>query len=102
MNIRLHPHAKDRLTERGATENEGLIAVREGERYGTVYGIDRLDANEQLQSEAGGIWSRSAKSVFRRKKNRWLCMRSRVNTKPIETFPRRGAEMNKDLNGLAG
>ncbi|MDK2857969.1 MAG: hypothetical protein PWQ29_1103 [Verrucomicrobiota bacterium] len=54
MNIRLHPHAKDRLTERGATENEGLIAVREGERYGTVYGIDRLDANEQLQSEAGG------------------------------------------------
>ena len=38
MNIRLHPHAKDRLAERGATEAEVVAAVREGERFPAKYG----------------------------------------------------------------
>ena len=38
MNIRLHSHAKDRLAERGAIEEEALVAVREGERFPAKYG----------------------------------------------------------------
>ena len=30
MKIRLHPHAKDRAAERGATEAEVIATVREG------------------------------------------------------------------------
>ena len=33
MIVRLHPHAHDRLAERGATEEEVIRAVQEGERF---------------------------------------------------------------------
>lgn len=33
MNIRLHPHALARLKERGATEEEVVATVQEGERF---------------------------------------------------------------------
>ena len=33
MNVRLHPHAKKRMTERGVTMEEVIVAVREGERF---------------------------------------------------------------------
>jgi len=33
VNIRIHPHAADRLIERGATEGEVTGAVEHGERF---------------------------------------------------------------------
>jgi hypothetical protein len=33
MNIRLHPHARERLVERGTTEHEAVTAVESGERF---------------------------------------------------------------------
>ena len=33
MTVRLHPHAKKRLTERGATEAEVIATVEAGERF---------------------------------------------------------------------
>jgi hypothetical protein len=33
MNVRLHPHAKARLAERGATEDEVVTTVERGERF---------------------------------------------------------------------
>jgi hypothetical protein len=33
MTIRLHPHAQERLSERGATEAEVLATVEAGERF---------------------------------------------------------------------
>ena len=38
MNIRLHPHALDRLEERGATEEEVIATVEAGETFSAKYG----------------------------------------------------------------
>jgi len=38
MEIALHPHARVRLVERGATEAEVIETVREGERFPAKYG----------------------------------------------------------------
>jgi hypothetical protein len=38
MNVALHPHAKMRLAERGATEAEVIETVREGQRFSAKYG----------------------------------------------------------------
>lgn len=36
--VRLHPHAKDRLLERGATEGEVVATVEGGETFPAKYG----------------------------------------------------------------
>jgi hypothetical protein len=38
MNVRLHPHARQRLIERGATEPEVIAAVESGERFPAKFG----------------------------------------------------------------
>lgn len=38
MNVRLHPHACERMAERGATEAEVVATVTEGERFPAKYG----------------------------------------------------------------
>lgn len=36
--MRLHPHAVQRLAERGTTEEEVVVTVREGERFPAKFG----------------------------------------------------------------
>ena len=38
MTVRLHPHARERLAERGATEGEVVATVEQGERFSGKYG----------------------------------------------------------------
>ena len=38
MRIQFHPHAKDRMVERGATEAEVAATVEHGERFPAKYG----------------------------------------------------------------
>ncbi len=38
MQVRLHPHAQDRLQERGALEEEVVLTVKRGERFAAKYG----------------------------------------------------------------
>ena len=38
MTVRLHPHARERLAERGATEGEVIATVDHGERFAAKYG----------------------------------------------------------------
>jgi len=38
MTVRLHPHARDRLPERGADENEVVLTVEQGERFPAKHG----------------------------------------------------------------
>ncbi|MCI0631611.1 MAG: DUF4258 domain-containing protein [Phycisphaerales bacterium] len=38
MNVRLHPHARERLQERGATEPEVIATVQHGERIPAKFG----------------------------------------------------------------
>ena len=38
MSVRLHPHAKERLSERGATEEEITTAIETGETFMAKFG----------------------------------------------------------------
>jgi hypothetical protein len=38
MSVRLHPHARQRLSERGATETEVIATVEQGERFSAKFG----------------------------------------------------------------
>ncbi len=38
MNVRLHTHAKARVVERGATEDEVIAAVEHGEQFPAKFG----------------------------------------------------------------
>jgi hypothetical protein len=38
MRVRLHPHARERLVERGATEAEVIATVEAGERFQAKFG----------------------------------------------------------------
>ncbi|MGH9431215.1 MAG: DUF4258 domain-containing protein [Terriglobia bacterium] len=52
MNIRFHPHALERLAERGATEEEARAAVRDGERFPAKFGRTGFRRNFVF----GGEW----------------------------------------------
>lgn len=66
MNVRLHPHALARLAERGATQEEVVATVREGERFSAKFGrtgfrrnfiyngewLGRRFANKQVEAYA--------------------------------------------------
>lgn len=38
MEVRFHPHAKERLLERGATEEEVRVAIQGGEKFPAKFG----------------------------------------------------------------
>lgn len=38
MTVRLHPHARERMIERGATEDEIRAAVEDGEQFPAKFG----------------------------------------------------------------
>ena len=50
--VALHPHAKSRLIERGATEAEVIETVREGERFPAKYGRTGFRRNFPFN----GVW----------------------------------------------
>lgn len=54
MNIRFHPHAKERMAERGATEVEVAAAVREGERFPAKFGRTGFRRNFAFDGEWHG------------------------------------------------
>ncbi|MGO9272744.1 MAG: DUF4258 domain-containing protein [Terriglobia bacterium] len=49
--VRLHPHAVQRLQERGATEEEVVATVREGERFPAKMGRTGFRRNFPFGSE---------------------------------------------------
>lgn len=50
--VRLHPHARVRLTERGATEDEVTATVKHGESFPAKYGRTGFRRNFPF----GGTW----------------------------------------------
>jgi len=54
MTIRLHSHAKDRLEERGATENEVVVTVESGECFPAKFGRTGFRRNFPFDGE----WNR--------------------------------------------
>lgn len=54
MIVRLHPHARDRLAERGATEVEVISAVQDGERFPARFGRSGFRRNFPFSGEWRG------------------------------------------------
>jgi hypothetical protein len=52
MKVSLHPHAQARLSERGATEEEVVAAVQQGERFPAKFGRTGFRRNFPLD----GTW----------------------------------------------
>ena len=54
MSVRLHPHAVERLVERGATETEVIATVEGGETYPAKFGRTGFRRNFSFQDEWRG------------------------------------------------
>ena len=63
--VRFHPHALQRMTERGATEHEIILTIESGEQFPAKFGRTGFRRNFALQGE-------------------WL--RPKYTAKQIETF----------------
>lgn len=50
--MRVHPHARDRMRERGAREEEVEAAIRDGERFPAKFGRQGFRRNFSF----GGSW----------------------------------------------
>ncbi len=51
MGVKLHPHAIERLTERGATEAEVIATVETGETFPAKFGRTGFRRNEEGYDE---------------------------------------------------
>jgi len=54
MKVRLHPHASERLAERGASEAEVIASVQEGERFVAKFGRTGFRRNFAFNAEWHG------------------------------------------------
>ena len=52
--VRLHPHARERMQERGATEEEIQATVAQGEQFPTRFGRTGFRRNFQFDQEWRG------------------------------------------------
>ena len=50
--MRLHPHARERMLERGASEDEVAATIDEGERFAAKFGREGFRRNFRFD----GIW----------------------------------------------
>jgi len=51
VKIRLHPHARDRLQERGTTEKEVIATIERGERFAAKHGRTGFRCNFSFDGE---------------------------------------------------
>jgi hypothetical protein len=54
MRVRFHPHARERLAERGATEEEVIRAVEAGERFEAQFGRTGFRRNLPFEEQWRG------------------------------------------------
>ncbi len=74
MKIELHDHARERLAERGAGEDEVLATVEKGERFPAKFGRVGFRRNFAF----GGTWrgrsfaTKQVEAIAVREHDRWL------------------------------
>jgi hypothetical protein len=68
MKVSLHPHAQDRLHERGATEEEVIATIERGERFPAKHG--RTEFRCTFHSMASGITGNIRQNRLRRMPSR--------------------------------
>lgn len=54
MIVRFHPHARERMAERGATEDEVRASVKQGERFPVRFGRSGFRRNFPFDREWRG------------------------------------------------
>ena len=54
MKIRMHPHARERMAERGATEAEVVATIQAGERFPAKFGRTGFRRNFAFEAEWHG------------------------------------------------
>jgi len=75
MNVRLHPHAQDRLAERGATEAEVVATVAEGERFPAKFGRTGFRRNFPFDAEwQGKYYSTKQVEAYAVDEDGWLVL----------------------------
>jgi hypothetical protein len=58
MSILIHPHARERMEERGATEDEVRVAISRGERFSAKLGRVGFKRNFPFESKRDGRFFR--------------------------------------------
>jgi len=74
VKIEFHDHARERLAERGATEDEVAATVEQGEQFAAKFGRVGFRRNFAF----GGTWrgrsyaTKQVEAIAVRERNRWL------------------------------
>jgi len=58
MAIMIHPHARERMEERGVTENEVRTTILKGEKFPTIFGRTGFRYNFPFESDRDGKFFR--------------------------------------------
>ena len=66
MAIRIHPHAKERMKERGATEDEVVATIEKGECFPAKFGRTGFRRNFSFEDRRRGTPSRLRFTPFER------------------------------------
>lgn len=73
MPVRLHPHAKSRLVERGATETEVVATVTAGEQFPAKYGRTGFRRNFPFDAEwRGRLYGNKQVEAYAVPEDGWL------------------------------
>jgi len=74
MTVNLHPHARNRLAERGATEDEVVLAVEAGEKFEAKFGRVGFRRNVAFKKKWRGrrYKTKQVEAYAIRRYNGWL------------------------------
>lgn len=73
MSVRIHPHARERMAERGATEAEVIATVEDGERFPAKFGRTGFRRNFAFEGERSGRRYRTKQvEAFAVQEDGWL------------------------------
>ena len=73
MKVRMHPHAKERGAERGATEVEVIATVSEGERFPAKFGRTGFRRNFTFDGEwQGRFYKTKQVEAYAVEEDEWL------------------------------
>lgn len=75
MNVRIHPHARQRMAERGATETEIVATVEQGEQFPAKFGRTGFRRNFACEQEWRGRFYRTKQlEVIAVSEHGWLVL----------------------------
>lgn len=75
MKVRIHPHARQRMAERGATDAEIIATVEQGEQFPAKFGRTGFRRNFVQQKERRGrVYRTKQLEVIAVPENGWLVL----------------------------